>query len=154
MGKNKLAKFEEMKAFEHVVQAPFHVIKHNDFHLKGKWGEQFFGNDNPIILELGCGKGEYTISMARKFPDKNFLGIDIKGARIWRGAKTANEEKILNAAFLRTRIELISSFFGKDEVAEIWLTFVPSKVVRRAHPPARVPVTRPWLPSRTTLGRR
>jgi tRNA (guanine-N7-)-methyltransferase len=123
VGKNKLAKFEEMKAFEHVVQAPFHVIKHNDFHLKGKWGEQFFGNDNPIILELGCGKGEYSVELAEKHQDKNFLGVDIKGARLWKGAKTAFEKEINNVGFLRTNIEIIGQFFGPEEVNEIWLTF-------------------------------
>lgn len=123
MGKNKLAKFEEMKGFEHVVQAPFHVIKNTHFHLKGKWREQFFGNDNPIILELGCGKGEYSVELAEKHPDKNFLGVDIKGARLWKGAKTALEKDLKNVGFLRTNIEIIGQFFGPEEVDEIWLTF-------------------------------
>lgn len=123
MSKNKLAKFEEMKGFEHVVQAPYNSLKNNDFHLKGKWREQFFGNDNPIILELGCGKGEYSVELAEKHPDKNFLGVDIKGARLWKGAKTAFEKEIKNVGFLRTNIEIIEQFFGPEEVNEIWLTF-------------------------------
>ena len=123
MGKNKLAKFEEMKSFEHVVQAPFNKVKHNDFHLKGKWAEEFFQNENPVILELGCGKGEYTVKLAEKFPDANFIGVDIKGARLWKGAKIALEKKLENVAFLRTNIEIIGQFFGKSEIEEIWLTF-------------------------------
>jgi tRNA (guanine-N7-)-methyltransferase len=123
VGKNKLAKFEEMKGFEHVIQAPFNTIKNNDFPLKGKWREQFFGNENPIILELGCGKGEYSIELAEKHPQKNFLGVDIKGARLWKGAKIAQEKGLKNVGFLRTNIEIIGQFFGPDEVDEIWLTF-------------------------------
>lgn len=123
MGKNKLAKFEEMKAFEHVVQAPFNKIKHTNFHLKGKWARFFFRNDKPLILELGCGKGEYTVELAEKFPEKNFIGVDIKGARLWKGAKIALKKELKNVAFLRTNIEIITQFFGSDEVEEIWLTF-------------------------------
>ncbi|MFW5773866.1 MAG: tRNA (guanosine(46)-N7)-methyltransferase TrmB [Tangfeifania sp.] len=123
MSKNKLAKFEEMEGFEHVVQAPFNKIKHNDFHLKGKWAKDFFQNENPVILELGCGKGEYTVELAEKFPDTNFIGIDIKGARLWKGAKTALEKKLKNVAFLRTNIEITGQFFGPEEIEEIWLTF-------------------------------
>lgn len=123
MSKNKLAKFEEMKAFEHVVQAPYNRLKNNNFHLKGKWGTEFFGNDNPIVLELGCGKGEYSVELAEKHPDKNFLGVDIKGARLWKGAKIALEKELKNVGFLRTNIEIISQFFGPEEVDEIWLTF-------------------------------
>lgn len=123
MSKNKLAKFEEMKGFEHVVQAPFNKIKHNDFHLKGKWAKDFFQNENPVILELGCGKGEYTVELAEKFPDANFIGIDIKGARLWNGAKIALEKELKNVAFLRTNIEIIGQFFGENEIDEIWLTF-------------------------------
>ena len=123
MSKNKLAKFEEMKSFEHVVQAPFNKIKHNDFQLKGKWATEFFRNDNPIILELGCGKGEYTVELAEKYPDKNFIGVDIKGARLWKGAKIALQKKLKNVAFLRTNIEIIGQFFGENEIDEIWLTF-------------------------------
>jgi tRNA (guanine-N7-)-methyltransferase len=123
VGKNKLAKFEEMKAFEHVVQAPFNKIKHNDFHLKGKWARDFFRNENPVVLELGCGKGEYTVELAEKFPGKNFIGVDIKGARLWKGAKIALQKKLKNVAFLRTNIEIVTQFFGENEVEEIWLTF-------------------------------
>ena len=123
MGKNKLAKFAEMKTFDHVVQVPFGQLTENCFELKGKWGELFFGNANPIVLELGCGKGEYTVGLAKRFPDKNFIGIDIKGARIWSGAKEANQLGLQNAAFLRTNIELLSSFFDEGEVSEIWITF-------------------------------
>jgi tRNA (guanine-N7-)-methyltransferase len=123
VGKNKRIKFEEMKSFEHVIQAPYIVVKNNDFQLKGKWRETFFCNDNPIILELGCGKGEYTVELAEKNPENNYLGVDIKGARIWKGAKTALEKGLKNVGFLRTHIEIIGQFFGTEEVDEIWLTF-------------------------------
>jgi len=123
VGKNKLAKFEEMKGFEHVIQAPFNAINNNDFRLKGKWRTEFFGNNYPIILELGCGKGEYSVELAEKHPDKNFLGVDIKGARLWKGAKIALDKKLTNVGFLRTNIEIISQFFGQEEIDEIWLTF-------------------------------
>src|SRR5258705_4636635 len=122
MGKNKLKRFAEIKTFEKVFQpeVDFHSPDHE---LKGKWNEKVFLNDHPIVLELGCGRGEYTIGMAREFPGKNFIGIDIKGARLWRGAKTANESKMHNAAFLRIRIQLIEKFFAANEISEIWLTF-------------------------------
>lgn len=123
MGKDKLRKFAEMKSFEHVVQAPFHEIKHNDFRLKGKWANDFFKNDNPIILELGCGKGEYTVELAALNPNTNYIGVDIKGARLWKGAKQAQERELKNVGFLRTNIELIPQFFGENEISEIWLTF-------------------------------
>jgi tRNA (guanine-N7-)-methyltransferase len=123
VGKNKLAKFEEMKGFEHVIQAPYNAIKNNDFQLKGKWRETFFGNDNPIVLELGCGKGEYSVELAEKHTDKNFIGVDIKGARLWKGAGIALENGLKNVGFLRTNIEIIGQFFGPEEVDEIWLTF-------------------------------
>ena len=123
MSKNKLAKFRELADLERVFQPSFEEVFQKDYYLKGKWRSTVFKNDNPLILELGCGKGEYTVGMARQFQAKNFIGVDIKGARIWRGARTANEENLLNAAFLRTRIELINSFFDVDEVSEIWLTF-------------------------------
>lgn len=123
MGKNKLAKFEEMEAFEHVIQAPYHTIKTNDFHLKGNWGTTFFKNQNPLILELGCGKGEYTVELAEKNPNVNYIGVDIKGARLWKGAKVAQQKGLKNVAFLRTNIEIIQQFFGGNEVSEIWLTF-------------------------------
>ena len=123
MSKNKLAKFEEMKTFEHVVQAPYNAVGHNDFHLKGEWANRFFKNENPIVLELGCGKGEYTVELAGRFPEKNFIGVDIKGARLWKGAKIALQKELKNVAFLRTNIEIIDQFFGPAEVDEIWLTF-------------------------------
>jgi tRNA (guanine-N7-)-methyltransferase len=123
VSKNKRAKFEEMRGFEHVVQAPYNVIRNKDFHLKGKWRNKFFGNDNPIVLELGCGKGEYSVELAEKNPDKNYIGVDIKGARLWKGAKTALEKGLKNVGFLRTNIEIIGQFFGPEEVDEIWLTF-------------------------------
>ena len=122
MGKNKLAKFEEMKAFEHVVQVPYSSVKDSDFELKGKWSS-FFGNQNPIVLELGCGKGEYTVELARKFPAINYIGVDIKGARLWKGAKTALSEGLKNVAFVRTNIEIATRFFAAGEIDEIWLTF-------------------------------
>ena len=123
MGKGKLLKFNELLSFEHVVQAPFNVVEHNDFQLKGKWGKEFFKNDNPLILELGCGKGEYTVALAAKNPDVNYMGVDIKGARLWRGAKLAKEQGLTNVGFLRANIEQITQFYGASEVAEIWLTF-------------------------------
>lgn len=123
MGKGKLAKFAEMAENPLVVECPFYQLQQDGFPLKGKWHEEFFKNNNPIVLELGCGRGEYTIGLARRFPDKNFIGIDIKGARMWHGAKTAQEEGMKNVAFLRTNIECIVGFFAKDEVAELWLTF-------------------------------
>lgn len=112
-----------MKDFEHVVQVPFHKIQHNDFHLKGKWANEYFKNANPLILELGCGKGEYTVELATKNPGINYIGVDIKGARLWKGAKLALERGLSNVAFIRTHIEMITQFFGSDEVSEIWLTF-------------------------------
>jgi tRNA (guanine-N7-)-methyltransferase len=123
VGKNKLARFQELAMMERVFQPAFEEVFQKDYYLKGKWAKEVFRNDHPLVLELGCGKGEYTVGMATRFLDKNFLGVDIKGARIWRGASTANEENIKNAGFLRTRIEFIPSFFSKDEVSEIWLTF-------------------------------
>lgn len=123
MGKNKLQRFDEMAEFEHVVQPKFEEVFKKDYKLKGKWAKDFFNNNNPIILELACGKGEYTIGLARKFPNINFIGIDIKGARMWRGALTAKEEGLKNVGFLRTRIEIIDSFFKEKEISEIWITF-------------------------------
>ncbi len=123
MGKNKLRKFAEMAEYKHVYQAGYSDLKENGFSLKGQWNKDFFRNDNPLVLELGCGKGEYTVGLARLFPDKNFIGIDIKGARMYRGATDALNEGLGNVAFIRTHIELITSFFDKDEVSEIWLTF-------------------------------
>lgn len=119
--KNKLKRFKENETFPNVIQ-PTREEVINNFSYKGKW-HSFFKNNNPIVLELGCGKGEYTVALARKNPDKNFIGIDIKGARFWRGAKTALEENLDNVAFIRTQIELIDNIFAENEVAEIWITF-------------------------------
>ena len=121
--KNKLKRFNENATFKNVVQPTREILLTNAFELKGNWNSRFFNNDNPIVLELGCGKGEYSVNLARKFPDKNFIGVDIKGARFWRGAKTALEEELPNVAFLRTQIELIDLCFATDEVSEIWITF-------------------------------
>lgn len=123
MGKNKLAKFANMDEYPHVFQYPFSALRDQGFEMKGKWNEMFFKNNNPIVLELGCGKGEYTVGLAKLFPDKNFIGIDIKGARMWTGAKQSYEEQLPNVAFLRTHIELLESFFAASEVSEIWITF-------------------------------
>ena len=123
MGKGKLEKFAELETFNNVFQYPFSVIQNIPFEMKGRWREDYFHNDNPIVLELGCGKGEYTVELARLYPEKNFIGVDIKGARLWTGAKMALKEGLSNVAFLRTNIEIIDHFFDSDEVEEIWLTF-------------------------------
>lgn len=133
MGHRKLKKFAEVATFPNVFQPAGALKPGLSFPLKGKWREHF-KNDNPIVLELACGRGEYTVGLARRYPDKNFIGIDIKGARMWKGAKAALEEKLNNAAFARTRIDFIKSYFDKDEVSEIWITFpdpFPSKENRR-----------------------
>ena len=122
MGKGKLAKFAEMAEFPHVVELPFPQPEEK-IALRGQWAKAFFQNDNPIVLELGCGRGEYTVGLARRFPNKNFIGIDIKGARMWSGASEVAREGIKNAGFLRTRIEFIDRFFATGEISEIWLTF-------------------------------
>lgn len=122
MAKHKLARFAENLTFKNLFQLSFEQLAEQEFELRGKWHE-FFGNDNPIVLELGCGKGEYTIAMARQLPERNYIGVDIKGARLWRGAKTSNEENMVNVAFIRTRIEMIDRFFAPEEVSEIWITF-------------------------------
>ncbi len=119
--KNKLKRFRENDNFKNVVQ-PTREDVLEQFDLQGKW-QEFFGNDNPIVLELGCGKGEYTVALAKKNPNINYIGVDIKGARFWRGAKTAIKENLNNVAFLRTQIELIDLCFSKGEVSEIWITF-------------------------------
>ena len=123
MGKGKLEKFAEMETFKNVFQYPFSVLENVPFDMKGHWCEDYFKNNHPIVLELGCGKGEYTVGLARLFPDVNFIGVDIKGARMWTGAKQALAEGLDNVAFLRTNIEMIDRFFAQDEVREIWLTF-------------------------------
>lgn len=131
MGKNKLERWTELNTFSNVIQPVLGDLKADDsgeltvkdHPVKGKWNSEIFGNRNPLVLELGCGRGEYTIGLATRFPGKNFIGVDIKGARLWRGAKTSNEKKMGNAAFLRTRIEFINAFFCEDEIDEIWITF-------------------------------
>ncbi len=124
MGKNKLSKFADMEQFPHVFQISSHILREgSSFEMKGKWNERFFGNNNPVVLELGCGKGEYTVGLAQMFPEKNFIGIDIKGARMWTGAKDSYQKGLKNVAFLRTDIEMIHHCFAAGEVAEIWLTF-------------------------------
>jgi len=123
VGKNKLARWTELGTFDNVIQPEIGDVFTKDHPVKGRWNKEIFKNENPIILELGCGKGEYTIGLATRFPGNNYIGIDIKGARMWRGAKTANEQNLPNVAFLRTRIEFINSFFSTDEVDEIWITF-------------------------------
>lgn len=121
--KNKLKRFKENETFENVIQPSREEIVNQSYSLKGKWTSEFFKNEKPLILELGCGKGEYTVGLAKRYPEYNFLGIDIKGARFWRGAKTALEEGIDNAKFLRTQIELVDQIFAPGEVHEIWITF-------------------------------
>lgn len=123
MGKGKLAKFAEMEQNPLVVQCPFWVLKQEGFAMRGRWNEVFFHNSNPIVLELGCGRGEYTVGLARRYPDKNFIGVDIKGARMWHGAQTALNDGMKNVGFLRTSIEFIHEFFAAGEVSELWLTF-------------------------------
>lgn len=123
MGKNKLARWNELDSFDNVIQPLIEDVAGKDHPVRGKWKNTIFKNRNPLVLELGCGKGEYTVGLAIRFPEKNYIGVDIKGARMWRGAKTSNEQKLKNVAFLRTRIEFINSFFAPDEVDEIWVTF-------------------------------
>ena len=122
MAKNKLKKFNDLETFSHVIQPSIDELRSN-FNLKGNWRKHFFKNDNPIVLELGCGKGEYTVGLAKNFPEKNYLGIDIKGARIWAGASQALDEKLINVGFLRIRIDWIEMCFNSNEVDEIWITF-------------------------------
>ena len=123
MGKNKLEKFADMARYPHVFEYPYSAVDNVPFDMKGNWHQQFFKNDNPIVLELGCGRGEYTVGLGRMFPDKNFIGVDIKGARMWTGATESLEAGMKNVAFLRTNIEIIDRFFAPGEVSEIWLTF-------------------------------
>lgn len=133
MGKGKLQKFSENASFGHVIEPTVKEFIATNHPLKGKWNEDFFKNQQPIVLELGCGRGEYSVGMARMFPEKNFIGVDIKGARIWKGAKLSFQDQMKNIAFLRTRIELINNFFAPGEVDEIWITFPdPQKKKRRA----------------------
>ena len=130
MTKNKMTKFAEMAAYKNVFQYTFNELQKSPFPLKGKWGEKYFKNNNPIILELGCGKGEYTVGLARYYPNKNFVGIDVKGARMWTGATDALKNKLENVAFVRTHITMINSFFEANEVSEIWITFPDPQMKR------------------------
>jgi len=123
VGKNKLARWSELGSYDNVIQPKIGDITSQDHPIKGRWNKDMFKNENPVVLELGCGKGEYTVGLATRFPGKNYIGVDIKGARMWRGAKTSNDNKLSNVAFLRTRIEFINRFFAPDEVDEIWVTF-------------------------------
>lgn len=133
-GKDKIRKFRENLTFECLIQPTTEEVLGKDHPIKGHWHEKVFKNQNPIVLELGCGKGEYTIALSQRYPDKNFIGVDIKGARLWKGAKYATENALPNVAFLRTRIEFITSLFAENEVAEIWVTFAdpqPNKPKKR-----------------------
>lgn len=121
--KNKLKRFQDNEVFANVIQPLRSEIVEEEFQFKGKWKRDFFKNDKPLILELGCGKGEYTLGLAERNKDCNYLGIDIKGARFWRGAKTALENEMPNVGFLRTQIELVDQVFAEGEVDEIWITF-------------------------------
>lgn len=138
MGKDKLRKFRENETFTCLLQPTTEQVFRNDYFIKGRWHQEMFHNDNPIVVELGCGKGEYTIALAQKYPEKNFIGVDIKGARLWKGAKFATEHNLKNVAFIRTRIEFIESVFGADEISEIWITFAdpqPKRAKKRlTHP--------------------
>lgn len=131
MGKNKLKRFRENAEFPHVIQPEFSKLENDTFELKGRWKQDFFKNDNPLVLELGCGKGEYTVGLAKLNPNINTIGVDIKGARLWRGAKESLEAGMNNVAFLRTRVDFIRSCFGNEEVDEIWCTFSDPQRGRR-----------------------
>ena len=130
MAKNKLKKFAELESFSHVIQPSLEELN-TQFKFKGKWNKDLFKNDGPIVLELGCGKGEYSVALAQEYPEKNFIGVDIKGARLWSGAKEAKEKDIENVAFLRTRIDLICRCFEENEVDEIWITFPDPQIKRK-----------------------
>ena len=123
MGKNKLEKFADMASYPHVFEYPYSVVDNVHFDMKGNWHKEFFKNDHPIVLELGCGRGEYTVGLGKMFPEKNFIAVDIKGARMWTGATESLQAGMKNVAFLRTNIEIIERFFAEGEVSEIWLTF-------------------------------
>lgn len=131
MGKKKLARFRELESLEKVFQPSLEEILNRDYALKGKWSREVFANERALVLELGCGKGEYTVGLARAYPGKNFMGLDIKGARIWTGAKTVQQEQLNNVAFLRTRIDFVTSFFAPGEVDEVWITFPDPQEKRR-----------------------
>lgn len=130
MGKDKFKRFQECLTFDCMIQPQFEEMYKKDYTLKGNWRKDFFKNDNPIILELGCGRGEYTVGLGEQHPEINYIGVDIKGARMWRGAKTATENSMNNVGFLRTRIEFIESFFAANEIDEIWITFPDPQMKR------------------------
>ena len=130
MSKHKLARFAENETFSNLFQHTSYNIREKGFPMKGKWGADYFHNDHPIVLELGCGKGEYTLGLARRYPEMNFIGVDRKGARLWRGCKTALEEQLPNVAFLRTAIDDIFYYFDENEVSEIWITFPDPQPVK------------------------
>lgn len=153
MAKHKLARFAENLTFPNLFQVSFEELQAHSFEYRGRW-DAFFGNDSPIVLELGCGKGEYTIALARENANRNHIGVDIKGARMWRGAKTSNEEHMKNVAFLRTRIEMINQFFGPGEVSEIWITFPdpqPKKPMKRLTSERFLGYYRPMLQAGSTI---
>lgn len=133
MSKNKLTKFTEMEALANVLQYPFKVMAEIGyaFPYKGAWGKEVFGNDHPIIVELGCGRGEYTVELGRRHPENNYIGIDIKGNRMWSGATEAHSEGLSNVRFLRTEIELLSHFFAEGELSELWITFADPQMKKR-----------------------
>ena len=140
MAKKKLIRFADIKTMDCVFEPTIEMCLEDSFPLKGKWRKDFFKNDHPLIVELGCGKGEYAVQLGEKYSEKNFVGLDIKGARIWYGANTVRKKKLHNVAFVRTKIEFADTFFGKDEVDEIWLTFSdpqPNKPKKR--------LTSPWF---------
>jgi len=131
LGKDKLKRFRELEKIDRVFQPDFKEVYKTDYRLKGKWKQDHFQDKKPLVLELGCGAGEYTVGLARIYPERNFLGVDIKGARIWKGAVIAERDGLGNVAFLRTRIDFITSFFAKDEVDELWITFPDPQERRR-----------------------
>ena len=134
MAKHKLQRFAENETFTNLFQHQNYDVRNDAFPLKGKWGQDYFHNDHPIVVEVGCGRGEYTVAMSRAFPDKNFVGMDRKGARLWRGCKDAILENLTNAAFIRGQIDDIDRYFAPGEVSEIWVTFPdpqPKKARRR-----------------------
>ena len=130
MGKDKLRKFKENETFKCLVQPATEQVLGKDHPLKGNWGREIFGNDNPIVVELGCGKGEYTVDLALRNPSCNYIGVDIKGARLWKGAKYVEDNNIPNVAFLRTRIEFIESLFAPEEISQVWVTFADPQIGR------------------------
>ncbi len=148
MAKRKLQRFEEITTFPNVLQPTIEDALFKDYWVKNKWNSDFFKNENPIIVELGCGKGEYSVGLAERFPENNYIGVDIKGARMWRGSKTAIEKNLKNVGFLRTRIDLIRSFFGEGEVSEIWITFPdpqPYRIRRRLSSAKFLNLYKPFL---------